>query len=100
MRQREQRRGGEVGPNVGRGGGRSKGRGRGIVEAFDQKIVWIVLAGFVECLLRHSIELLHNAATSDSFQITALSLIGLSLKQIRYSWYSNLMCWWWEGGRP
>ena len=57
-----------VGPNVGRGGGRSKGRVRGIfVGKVDQKIVWIVLAGFVECLLRHSIELLHNAATSDSF---------------------------------
>ena len=84
---------------MGRGGGRSNGRGRGIFEAFDQKIVWIVLAGFVECLLRHSIELLHNGATSDSFQIIALSLISLSLEQIRYSWYLNLMCWWWVEGK-
>ena len=40
--------------------------------SIDQKIAWMVLAGFVECLLRHNIELLHNSGTSDCFQISLI----------------------------
>ena len=34
----------------------------------DQKIVWILLAGFVECLLRHSIELLQQNKLQTAFK--------------------------------
>ena len=50
--------------------------------SIDQKIVWMVLAGFVECLLRHSIELLHNSGTSDCFQIRPVTMFNHTDNQL------------------